>query len=176
MKDTLKVINRMQADGVIGRYAIGGAVGALFYTEPTDTEDIDVFVSFKHAAGAEIVSLQPIYKYLADRGYTEHRKEGIVVETWPVQFLPTVDSLDEEALEQAAETDLEGVPVRVMQPEHLAAIALRTGRGKDFIRILALMNSGRIDPDKLEAILKRHNLVEKWARFEDKYINGNGLQ
>lgn len=30
MKETLKVINGMQAAGVIGRYAIGGAVGATF--------------------------------------------------------------------------------------------------------------------------------------------------
>jgi hypothetical protein len=31
MKNTLEVINQMQRDGVIGRYAIGGAVGATFY-------------------------------------------------------------------------------------------------------------------------------------------------
>ena len=31
MRATLAVINQMQADGVIGRYAIGGAVGATFY-------------------------------------------------------------------------------------------------------------------------------------------------
>ncbi len=30
----LKAINQMQADGVIHRYAIGGAVGATFYLEP----------------------------------------------------------------------------------------------------------------------------------------------
>jgi hypothetical protein len=29
MKGTLEVINKMQAAGVIGRYAIGGAVGAI---------------------------------------------------------------------------------------------------------------------------------------------------
>lgn len=34
MNGTLEVINRMQADGIIGRYAIGGAVGATFYLEP----------------------------------------------------------------------------------------------------------------------------------------------
>lgn len=174
MKATLRVINRMRADGIIGAYAIGGAVGALFYTEPTDTEDIDVFVSFGPPQTGEIVSLSPIYTYLANLGYTEHRKEGIVIETWPVQFLPTFDTLDEEALAQAAETDLEGVPVRVMQPEHLAAIALRTGRGKDFIRILALVNSGRMVPDTFDAILKRHKLLEKWVDFEDKYIIVDG--
>ncbi len=30
-------VNRMQADGVIDRYAIGGAVAATFYLEPVAT-------------------------------------------------------------------------------------------------------------------------------------------
>ena len=30
----------MQADGVIGKYAIGGAVGATFYLEPAATLDL----------------------------------------------------------------------------------------------------------------------------------------
>ena len=37
MKATLQVINQMQADGIISRYAIGGAIGATFYLEPTST-------------------------------------------------------------------------------------------------------------------------------------------
>jgi len=44
MKATLEVINRMQVEGVIGEYAIGGAVGATFYLEPFATLDIDIFV------------------------------------------------------------------------------------------------------------------------------------
>jgi hypothetical protein len=31
MKTVLAIVNQMQADGVIGKYAIGGAVGATFY-------------------------------------------------------------------------------------------------------------------------------------------------
>lgn len=50
MKATLEVINRMRTDGVIGKYAIGGAVGATFYLEPSATLDIDVFVSFQTGA------------------------------------------------------------------------------------------------------------------------------
>jgi hypothetical protein len=45
LKRTLAVINEMQADGVIGRYALGGAVGATFYLEPVRTVDVDVFVA-----------------------------------------------------------------------------------------------------------------------------------
>jgi hypothetical protein len=46
MKQTLDVINAMEADGVIGRYAIAGAVAAYNYIEPTVTEDVDILVSF----------------------------------------------------------------------------------------------------------------------------------
>ena len=45
MKETLDLINQMQADGVIGKYAIGGAVGAMLYLEPAATLDVDVFVA-----------------------------------------------------------------------------------------------------------------------------------
>jgi hypothetical protein len=34
MQATLEVINQMQRDGIIGKYAIGGAVGATLYLEP----------------------------------------------------------------------------------------------------------------------------------------------
>jgi hypothetical protein len=39
IKDTIAVINQMQADGIIECYAIGGAVGATFYLEPVATLD-----------------------------------------------------------------------------------------------------------------------------------------
>jgi hypothetical protein len=39
VEKTLKVINRMEADGVIRQYAIGGAVAAIFYVEPFATYD-----------------------------------------------------------------------------------------------------------------------------------------
>jgi hypothetical protein len=71
MKETFAVINQMVVDGVIEDYAVAGAIGAMFYVEPFSTEDLDVFVL-----------------YLKARGYTEIRKEGIVVEGWPVQFMP----------------------------------------------------------------------------------------
>ena len=44
MKRTLQVLNELERDGVFTRYAIGGAMGATFYTEPLLTFDLDVFV------------------------------------------------------------------------------------------------------------------------------------
>ena len=42
--EVIRVVNQMVADGVIERYAIGGAVGATFYLEPVSTLDVDIFL------------------------------------------------------------------------------------------------------------------------------------
>ncbi len=170
VKDTLDVLNRMEAEGVIGRYAIGGAVGALFYLEPSDTADVDVFVSFGGDKEA-LISLAPIYEWLRAQGFSEHRKEGIVIGDWPVQFLPLADALDVEALTEAIDTDVDGVPTRVMTAEHLVALALRTGRGKDYLRILAFLESGRLDVAKLDAMIGRAGLADKWHKFKTTYVD-----
>lgn len=61
--------------------------------------------------------------------------EYIVIGGWPVQFLPPTTPLAEEALRNAVETDVQGISVRVCSAEHLAAIALQTGRAKDKVRL-----------------------------------------
>ena len=172
MKGTLEVINQMQAEGVIGRYAIGGAVGATFYLEPSATLDIDIFVALEAPQDSSLVTLAPVYDHLRSRGY-KTEKEYVVIEGWPVQFLPPADALEEESLGQAVETEVEGVGTRVMTGEHLVAIALRTGRAKDFARILQFVESGVLDADRLDSILKRHGLLEKWEQFEVKFLRGN---
>jgi hypothetical protein len=171
MKATLEVINRMQADGIIGKYAIGGAVGAIFYLEPLATLDIDIFVSLKNPQGSPLVTLKPIYDYLNARGY-KTEKEYLIIEEWLVQFLPPSDALDEEALELAVETEVEGIRTWVIAAEHLAAIALRTARAKDFARLLQFVEAGVLDANKLDPILKRHGLLEKWEQFGVKFLRG----
>jgi hypothetical protein len=170
MKATLAVINQMQADGVFGRYAIGGAVGATFYLEPVATLDIDIFVSFQQAGA--LLTVSPVYDYLTARGF-KTEKEYIIIEKWPVQFLPPGNALVEEALAQAVETELEGVCTWVMTAEHLTAIALQTGRAKDFTRILQFIESGALDADGLDQILARHGLLAKWEQFGHKFLKDN---
>ena len=169
MKDTLAVINQMQADGVLGRYAIGGAVGATFYLEVVATLDIDIFVSFEQPG--LLLSMSPIYNYLTARGF-KAEKEYIIIGKWPVQFLPPGNTLVEEALAQAMETELEGVPTRVMTAEHLTAIALQTGRAKDFSRILQFIESGTLEVGRLDQVLSRHGLLAKWEQFGHKFLEG----
>jgi hypothetical protein len=172
MKATLEIINQMQAEGIIGKYAIGGAVGAIFYLEPLATLDIDIFVSLKNPRGSSLLTLTPIYDYLTSRGY-KAEKEYMVIEGWPVQFLPPSDALDEEALQQAVKTEVEGVCAWVLTAEHLVAITLRTARAKDFARILQFVESGVLDSSKLDPILQRHGLLEKWEQFGVKFLRGN---
>jgi hypothetical protein len=40
----------MVKDGVIEQYAIGRAVAAIFYIEPINTNDLDVFFQLKHSS------------------------------------------------------------------------------------------------------------------------------
>lgn len=171
MKATLAVINQMQADGVIGKYAIGGAVGATLYLEPAATLDIDIFVMLPAAPGTVLLSLAPIYDYLKAHGGTV-QDEHIVVGDWPLQFLPPSNELEREAVAEAVATTVEGVPTWVMSAEHLVAIALCTGRAKDHIRVLQFIEQNAVDRERLHRILERHGLIPKWKRFEGKHLEG----
>lgn len=171
MKATLEAINRMQADGVIGKYAIGGAVGATLYLEPAATLDVDIFVMLPEAPGSLLLSLAPLYEYLKARGGTV-KDEHIVIGGWPVQFLPPSNELEREAVAESVSTTVEGVTTWVMSAEHLVAIALSTGRAKDHIRILQFVEQEAVDRGKLQAILERYELTPKWKQFERKYLEG----
>ncbi len=165
LQEVIAAINAMRRDGIIERYAIGGAVGATFYLEPIATVDVDVFVSLKPMPGQITISPQPIFDYLKARG-AQVEGEYLVIAGWPVQFLPPTSPLVEEALSETQEVDVEGEPAFVFSAEHLAAIALQTGRAKDKARLAQFVEAGVLDPDRLAGVLARHGLTEKWRRIE----------
>lgn len=169
LKDVFAAVNALVADGVIEDWALGGAVAATFYLEPVATLDVDIFVTFQVRPGSRLISPQPIFEYLTARG---GRIEGeyVVIAEWPVQFLPAPTALVEEAIREAQATEVEGVPVRVFRVEHLAAIALQTGRPKDMARLVQFVESGTLRPDQMEAVLARHGLADAWGRFERKFF------
>ena len=169
MKESLELINRMQADGVIDCYAVGGAVGATLYLEPAATLDIDIFVRLSGSTSSLLLSLSPIYDYLKQHG-GRAEAEHIVIGGWPVQFLPVSTSVEEEGLREAVETEVDGVPIRVMRAEHLVAIALQTGRSKDHARILQFLEQDAVDRNRLEAILEAHGLGPKWDKFKARFL------
>ncbi|MDP2936061.1 MAG: hypothetical protein Q8O86_06170 [Dehalococcoidia bacterium] len=170
--EVISLINQMEADGVVDRYGIGGAVGATFYLEPVATLDVDIFVTFRQQPGQVIVSPRPIFDYLTARGGVVEG-EYIVMGGWPVQFLPPTSPLAEEALAEAVTFDVEGTPARVFTAEHLAALALETGRAKDHARLLQFIEAAAIDAERFQSILRRHGLVGRWRTFERRFLQGD---
>lgn len=171
ISQVIAMINQLEDDGVIERYAIGGAVGATFYLEPVATLDVDIFVVFRQEAGRSLLSLQPIFDYLTARGGVIEG-EYVVIAGWPVQFLPPTSPLVDEALADAVTVQVEGMPARVFTAEHLAAIALQLGRPKDKARLLQFVESGAIDAERFKVILARHGLDNRWQEFERTFLFG----
>ena len=156
--DALRVLNDMKQARVVEDYAVAGAMAMVFWTEPVPTFDLDVLVFLAGGEGP-IVSLAPIYNWAADRGYST-QAEHVIIGGVPVQFLPAHDELADEAIERAATLEYEGVPVRVVRPEYLAALYLEPGARtlKRRERAAALRESSAIDVAALDSLLRRFGL------------------
>jgi hypothetical protein len=168
MERSLQVINQLVADGVIEKYAIGGAMAVPFYIEPDTTFDLDIFFLLSAEAERGLALLAPIYQYLEARGYRAEG-EAVMIEDLPVQFIPAFNPLIEEAVERANQLEFAGIPVTVMSAEHLMAIMLQTGRGKDFARILRFLEKDAVDLSNLNEIIERHSLVSSWNEFRQRF-------
>ena len=165
MEKTLQVLNSLEHDGVVRRYAIGGGMAATFYAEPVLTFDLDIFILLPQAqATGGLLSLAPLYEDLRRRGYVEEG-ECVVIEGVAVQFLPAYNRLLEEALTEARETRYENTLTRVLRAEHLVAIAVQTGREKDRQRVRKLTEQAPMDSEYLSSVLARHNLEVKWKQW-----------
>ena len=99
MERTLQVLNELEQDGIMSRYAIGGAMGATFYVEPLLTFDLGIIVLLPQM-NSGLLTLAPLYEALRAKGYTEEG-ECVLIEGVPVQFLPAYNALLEEALREA---------------------------------------------------------------------------
>lgn len=153
----IAAIEEMKRDGVVDNYAIGGAMAVTFWSEPTTTYDLDVFVIFRSAG--PIVDLAPIYSWAAARGYPS-AAEHIEIEGLPVQILPAPNPMVEEAIETAAELDYDGQPVRVIRPEYLVAMwsegSARTL--KRLARAAMLLEEVEMDRELLTKLAERYDL------------------
>lgn len=167
MEKTLKVLNELEAKGLVERFAIGGGIAALFYTEPVLTYDLDVFV-FLPATEDPLPTLSPLYDYLRSRGYREH-KEHVLVEGVPVQFIPAYNPLIEEAVKEAKEIKYKRSKTKVLRAEHLFVIMLQTDRAKDKARMALFLEEAKMNQRELGQIIKRHGLSAKWNEFKKQY-------
>ena len=126
LSDVFRVLNRMRDQGLVAQYAVGDATAVLFYAEPTRTYDLDVFVTIETVGGDALMPLSRIYEWAGEQGFAL-QAEHLLIEGVPVQLLPAYNALVEAALSTARVHDYGGVPVRVVDPEHLVALALQAG-------------------------------------------------
>lgn len=96
--------------------------------------------------------------------------EYVMIADTAVQFLPPNGPLVQEGLEQTVTHDLDGLPVQVFSAEHLAAIALQTGRAKDKSRVLQFVEEGVLNAEQFRLLIARHHLEKQWERFEQQFL------
>jgi|SRR5579872_3976917 len=163
MEKIIQILNEMEKSGIVQRYALGGAVALLFYTEPVLTYDLDVFIAVPPPT-AGLITLTPIYEHLKALG-CEEQQEHLIVAGTPVQFIPAYNALIEEALREAVEKSFHLTKVRVLGLEYLLAIMLQTGRPKDQARLGQLLYEVQPDATLFAGILERHGLTQRWKAF-----------
>ena len=134
--EAIAAVKDLKHEGIVGEYAIGGAMALIFWSEPTATFDLDVFVLL-HQEGP-LVSRA--------RGYPE-KDEHIVVSGVPVQVIPAPDALAEEAIAAAVELDY-------ARPEYLIALYLQpTARARKRLeRVATLVDEDNLDHGLLDDV------------------------
>ncbi len=162
MEKALLVIEEMPRLGIIKAYAIGGGIAATYYIEPVLTYDLDIFFI---PAKEGLDELAPIYAFAHGRGYAD-QAEALLVEGFPVQFIPAYNDLVREAVTEAATLKYRDVEAKVVKAEYLAAIALQTGRPKDRERVVRLLEGEAIDRTLLARILEMHGLTDRLKKLE----------
>ena len=154
LANVLRAANELVSAGLIKDYALGGALAAIYYTEPITTYDADIiFVASDKTLSAGIPA---IYSHLQSKGWRVER-EHLLIGDFAVQFL-AASGLTEEAVREARPVQYEGVPAKVFRPEYIIAIAASVGRHKDFARIEQMLDQVKIDKALLDDILRRYSL------------------
>jgi len=160
LKDVFRILNRMRDERVMEQYAIAGATAVLFYAEPTRTYDLDVFVTVETSTGDPLAPLSRIYAWAKEQGF-HARDEHLMIRGVPVQFLPAYNALVTAAVTRARVHDYEGEPVRVVDAEHLIALALQAGGARRRERAWLLLETGAVDRKLLREVLTTHAIAVK---------------
>ena len=166
MTDVARALYDMRLKGIIGKYAVGGASAVAFYSEPIATKDLDIFFLFEPPQSGLILSLEPIYSYCQENGYT-YDHEFISIGGWPVQFIESShDPLWNDALANAITFSFDGCSLDVLPPEHLAAMWASVARAKDVLKIQHFAESDVLDAEKLKKVLTQFGLAETWRKIQ----------
>jgi len=167
MKAVIEFLNNLEQEKIIKGYALAGGTALLFYTEPVTTYDVDIFISYP-VGPKGLIDLRPLYRAAEEKGY-KAKDEHIMIGKIPIQLFPVDSGLELESVEEALEKEYEGSKIKVLSPEYLIANMLNTNRSKDKERILKMLDDEvAIDNNKLDRILIKYNLKNKWEKIIDK--------
>lgn len=155
----------MKEQNIIFEYAVGGATALIYYFEPIQTQDIDIFVYLKNQKDL-LVNLEPIYNFMKSNGGVV-KNEYIIIHNTPVQFLIPYNPLIEESIKNANTVIFMGELLRIFTLEHLMAVMVQTSRGKDKARLEEILKAQiEFDYNKWTEILSRFDLADKWNKIK----------
>jgi hypothetical protein len=157
------VLNEMLERKILSKYAVGGAVAAIFYIEPRETFDLDIFFVLASEPSNQFTRLEAIYDFASEKGF-DLQSEFIKISGWAVQFLESETPLWKEAVENAVKVKFENTLTFVINPEYLAAMMVEVGRSKDWIRLSDFFSAGVLNVEIFKNILQKHGLMEKWNK------------
>src|SRR5256712_13467018 len=123
--DLEKIIERQndpQRRDVSGQHRIGAASALISYAEPMTTRDLDVFAELPTSGG--LIVLDKLYEELHRLGY-ESEGDAVLIEGFPVQFLPAPTPLVHEALTEARTVEVGKQKTRVLSGGHAVTVALQ---------------------------------------------------
>ena len=166
MEKTLKRIKELKEKKILKDFSIGGGIAALYYIEPLLTYDLDIFFI---PVEDSIDVLAPIYGYLNKKGF-KAKKEHVLIEGVPVQFIPVYNDLLKEAVQCSVEARYGRIKTRVLGLEYLIAVMLQTYRPKDRERLVKVFEEAKIDLKLLKKILKKYGLYDIYIRFKEMYF------
>lgn len=166
MQELVSELNRIRNSRLVSAYAIGGAVAANIYLEPSATLDVDVFVTLDAGAHHGVDDLGPVYADLVAHG-AKWDGPYLVVGGWHLQLLGQGSPLDQDAVLHAVDHPFGDEAGKIMTAHHVAAISLATLRPeKDIGRVSGLLRSKQLDRFAFDALVERFGLRKQWAKYE----------
>ena len=166
MLKVISLFEKMEKDKVIENYVIGGATALSYYSSPTVTEDIDVFITLN--SKSFLINLAPIYEYIKQNSKAVEKGEYLIIEGIPVQLIVPESGIHEEACKSPTIVNEHGFKIKLFPIEYLMAIMIHLNKPKYKYR-LSVIEEDEYDYDKLNIILKRYNLLEKWRKIKNEF-------
>jgi len=146
----LTELNELVRLGIIRDYAIGGGYAVIYHGIPYSTFDLDVFVILGNEE-----DYHKIYSHYREQGNKEENVY-IYIAGMPVQFLPSfISPLFNDAIQEAKQIKVTGVPSKVIKVEYLIALLLKAFRPKDKINVIELAKEA--DISMVTEIVRRYD-------------------